>query len=54
MEAINDSSKLVAQSIEKLKHCLSCSWILPYDPDMEIKECVELLEEALETLAGKM
>ncbi len=53
-EAINDSSRLVAQAIDALKYELKDDLPDAWSHERNIKEAIDLLEVALEKLAASI
>lgn len=54
IEAINDSSKLIAQAIDALKHEPTKEQLPTWNAAMNTREVIEMLELALEKLTNKM
>jgi hypothetical protein len=54
MEAINEVSKAIAQSIEKLKFVAPEEFKNTYNRELEISEVINLLEVALDKLVDHM
>lgn len=54
MEALNDSSKLVAQALELLRPLAGFAWGDDESASVEIDPIIKLLEDALDKLVNKM
>ena len=54
MEVINESAKLIAQAIDALKYEPTQEEMKVWDEELNKKETVELLEQVLEKLVGKI